>query len=232
MRCLACDSEFYVQPSAAGKRKYCSIACSSAHRKAQIKCLFCKKSILKPKFRKAKYCSKKCASVHREQLKPKVNSVEISCQYCNNQFHMNKSLYDRRPRKYCSKICGIRDNKSGQISKIEKYFVTQLRLKYPELNIIENDRTVFDGLEIDIWIPSLRLAIECNGPCHYKPIFGDKGLVKTQQNDKKKELLSIKADIRLFIIDVSNQYCYTKIGQREILQQLSEIIDCIESAPN
>ena len=49
-----------------------------------------------------------------------------------------------------------------------------------------------ERLEIDIWIPTLKLAIEYQGEQHYQPIErwgGADGLKKRKENDKRKREL-------------------------------------------
>ena len=49
-----------------------------------------------------------------------------------------------------------------------------------------------EGLEIDIWIPDIKIGFEYQGEQHYKPVKhwgGEESLKKQQQNDKKKKEL-------------------------------------------
>lgn len=66
-----------------------------------------------------------------------------------------------------------------------------------------NNRKILNGLEIDILIPSIRLAIELNGPAHYFPIYGDKQLGKTINKDIIKQIETQRLGYRLFILDIS-----------------------------
>lgn len=78
-------------------------------------------------------------------------------------------------------------------SKLEYYIAKLIRKDFPKLKIKRNDRTLCEGLEIDILIPELKLAIECNGIIHYEPIYGIKRLSQVQCNDLlKKEIIKNK----------------------------------------
>jgi hypothetical protein len=49
-----------------------------------------------------------------------------------------------------------------------------------------------EGLELDVWVPELRLGIEYQGEQHYEAIKhwgGDEGLAKRQANDRRKRAL-------------------------------------------
>ena len=76
---------------------------------------------------------------------------------------------------------------------------------------------MLDGLEVDVAIPSLKLAIEWNGAVHFKPIYGTTKLKKIKQKDTEKLKIASNKDINLIVITdlVSND---------EILQKAFE--DC------
>lgn len=67
--------------------------------------------------------------------------------------------------------------------------------------VSDNDRSI--GTELDIYVPSLQLAVELNGIFHYEPIFGDKKLSQIQNNDANKFQMCQQRGISLCIIDVS-----------------------------
>ena len=57
-----------------------------------------------------------------------------------------------------------------------------------------------EGLELDIWIPELMLAIEYQGEQHFEPLEhwgGEDGLKKRTENDRKKKALCKKLGYRL-----------------------------------
>ena len=58
----------------------------------------------------------------------------------------------------------------------------QLTSLYPKLDIHFNRKDTI-GSELDIYIPSLNLAVELNGIFHYEPIFGKDKLSKIKTND-------------------------------------------------
>ena len=59
---------------------------------------------------------------------------------------------------------------------------------------------MLDGLEADVAIPSLKLAIEWNGIVHFKPIYGQTKLDKIQNKDTKKLKIASNKNINLIII--------------------------------
>jgi hypothetical protein len=65
---------------------------------------------------------------------------------------------------------------------------------------------MLDGLEVDVAIPSLKLAIEWNGIVHFKPIYGEDKLLKVQNKDTEKLKIAANKNINLIVISdiVSN----------------------------
>jgi hypothetical protein len=76
--------------------------------------------------------------------------------------------------------------------------------------VIQNDRNLLpSGLEIDIFIPHLKLAIELNGPIHYFPLYGMSKFEKIQAADVLKQLEIQSVGCDLLVIDIS-AYGYFK----------------------
>jgi hypothetical protein len=72
------------------------------------------------------------------------------------------------------------------------------------LSIALNDTaTLNNGLEIDIVIPSIKCAIEINGPAHHTDIFGVENLRKTQMRDIRKKQDLARLGYHFWAIDIS-----------------------------
>lgn len=209
--CLFCNKAFNVSKN--DIQKYCSVECVKKSRiRKQIKCATCDKLTTNKK-----YCGLQCI--------PRSDKNRI-CTICKNPY-----IAKRKRQIMCSKECGkihfhnMRINLKGRRSKFEILLYEYLVNKYPELNIISNDRTTFNGLEIDIWIPELKLAIEWNGPFHYIPIRGESFLKSQQDRDKKKIYLADDLNIHLIVIPADKQINKTKF--KEITDGIVSIIDDI-----
>jgi hypothetical protein len=79
--------------------------------------------------------------------------------------------------------------------------------------------------ELDIYIPSLKLAFELNGIFHYEPIFGNEKLNKIQKNDNNKFLKCQEKNISLCIIDTSSQKYFKEQTSKKILDIIINIIN-------
>jgi protein-arginine kinase activator protein McsA len=60
------------------------------------------------------------------------------------------------------------------------------------VDVIKNERNIIDGLEIDIWIPSLKIGIEYNGLYYHSEIFGNTDKLYHLDKLQKCEKLGIR----------------------------------------
>lgn len=86
-------------------------------------------------------------------------------------------------------------------SKLEKILEAHLTKDYPGMCLFNDRKTI--KLELDIYVPSHRVAIELNGPVHYTPIYTPEKLEYVKNNDDRKVLLCIGHKIHLYVIDTS-----------------------------
>lgn len=148
-----------------------------------------------------------CQECHREHKKEKHGHgiTNTICKWC--KISIVKSNYDIKRSKniFCSRSCASkhkRKNNIGKRSKIETYFEMRLSEDFPLLDIQYNTRSVVD-YELDIFVPSLNLGIEINGPFHYSPVFGFENLNTVIFRDIYKKCRCDDKGITLEIIDIS-----------------------------
>ncbi len=105
---------------------------------------------------------------------------------------------------FCNSSCAATYNnklkRKSKRSKIEAKFYDLLVKEFPNLNILSNDKTMLNGLEVDVAIPILKLAIEWNGIVHFKPIYGQTKLNRIQNNDANKLQIASNKNINLIVI--------------------------------
>ena len=163
----------------------------------------------KQKIGKRVYCSKDCRYVAKG-----INFKQlVQCYNCLKSFEKSYSQIIKTNNHFCCQSCAATYNnthktKGNRRSKLEKWLEEQLTNIYPELKILYSDKTTINS-ELDIYIPSLKIAFELNGIFHYEPIFGEDKLNQIQNNDNRKFQACIEHGIELCIIDTS-QHKYVK----------------------
>lgn len=118
----------------------------------------------------------------------------VTCPMCNNSYDITKQYF--QPSKYRGKRCINCDNNYNYISKDEQLIFDYISsiTGYP---IIQSDRSVLNGKELDIYIPDLNLAIEYCGLYWHSDTFKHKSyhLDKTIACDNRDiKLLTIFED--------------------------------------
>lgn len=172
-----------------------------------------------------KFCSKKCLYSSQEK---KICTV---CANCGKEIKLSLAEFNKSKsgNHFCSKSCAVSyNNKHKEFgtrrSKLEKYIEEKLSLLYPDIKILFNDKTSINS-ELDIYIPSLKLAFELNGIFHYEPIFGDKKLLNIQENDKNKFKLCQEKNISLCVIDTSSLKYFKEQNAEKYLNIIISIIN-------
>ena len=83
----------------------------------------------------------------------------------------------------------------------ETILYKMVQILFPSLEVVHHYRgKELEGLEIDIWIPSLKVGIEYQGIQHFEPIDhwgGEDGLRKRKENDKKKKKICKSLNYKL-----------------------------------
>ena len=108
-------------------------------------------------------------------------------------------------------------------SKLEIYLEEQLTLLYPNLEILYGNKQII-GSELDIYIPSLKLAFEIQGIFHYEPIFGQEKLEQIQKNDLEKVTKCQELNIKLIVIDTRNQKRFTEKSSEPFLNLIKQFM--------
>lgn len=170
-----------------------------------------------------KFCSTECKYLFRNK------KIDVECSNCKQSFQKKKDQFDKTNNHFCSRSCAASFNnknksKGNRRSKLEIWLENQLKIKYPGLPILFNDKETICS-ELDIYVPSFRLAFELNGIFHYEPIFGQEKLNQIQENDKSKFKACLDAHINLCIIDTSQQKYFKEKTSKKYLDIITTIIN-------
>lgn len=156
-----------------------------------------------------RFCSKTCANEYKRQ---KMN-ISLCCKHCGIMFIKRKSHIKNPEKSFCSKTCATSFNNTHKTvgvrrSKLEIWVEQKLSALF-NFEIQFNQKDAINS-ELDIFIPSLRLAFELNGIFHYEPIYGELVLSKIQSNDNRKFQACLERGIEFCIIDTSKQIYFTE----------------------
>lgn len=119
--------------------------------------------------------------------------------------YFNSSLFDMLSRIYPNENWNKENLQRSNKKSSQKWLFTLLKNLFVGKEIIEEyfefiSRESGIALELDIFLPEIKLAFEYNGEQHYKeiPAFGSAELYKTR--DMEKKILCTKNNIHLIII--------------------------------
>ena len=113
--------------------------------------------------------------------------------------------------------------------KVGEQWVTEKALYHIVCQLLPKSKVIFhyrsqmlEGLELDIFVPDLKIGIEYQGVQHYKPldIFGGiEALKRTQEHDIRKKRLCYENGIELIEF-----YYYDEIGELLVRDRLKKYI--------
>lgn len=132
------------------------------------------------------------------------------------------------PNHFCTQSCAGKYNnahktKGTRRAKLEVYLEQELEKLFPDLKFHHNKTDAINA-ELDIYIPSLRLAFELNGIFHYEPIFGAEKLSRIRTNDQRKYQACIERGISLTVIDSSSMKYFKHNNAQKYLDIIVNII--------
>ena len=118
--------------------------------------------------------------------------------------------------------------KAGLGSKNENAIANIIRARGYSIVQRTTEYSPRKAFEIDIAIPSERIAIEWDGAAHYEPIYGPEALKKTIEKDGRKNSALMEYGwkvIRVRDHSTAHSLAYCKRSAEQILQAMSRIKD-------
>jgi len=113
-------------------------------------------------------------------------------------------------------------------SKLEHFLLKQLvsngyKVDFHKEQILTNTK-----LQIDLFLPTMNIAIEVDGPSHFLPVWGADTLAKNQKYDKKKTGLILGKGLKL--IRIKQTHDFSKSRASVLYDKLEQAIDKIKNS--
>ena len=110
---------------------------------------------------------------------------------------------------------GVRNAGEGWIS--ETLLTRLIQQQFPDQELFRHHRPLWlEGLELDIWLPDLRLGIEYQGQQHFHAIElwgGEVALTNLRKRDAKKSILCKTNGVLLLTVDYTEPVTSEHISQ-------------------
>tara|TARA_R110002020_G_scaffold212028_3_gene418425 strand:- start:2514 stop:3284 length:771 start_codon:yes stop_codon:yes gene_type:complete len=116
---------------------------------------------------------------------------------------------------------------SGRLgSKLERFLLEELsgvgfRVEFHKDHWLRNQK-----LQVDLFLPDLRAAIEVDGPSHFRPVWGAENLIKNQKSDRQKTGLVLGSG--LVMIRIRQEKRLSQRYKKTILENLLRLLHQIK----
>lgn len=113
-------------------------------------------------------------------------------------------------------------------SKMEVFLKDELANRGYEVIFHKKGLIVNQDLEIDLYLPTVNVAIEIDGPAHFFPIWGEANLKKHISADARKAGLLLNEGVCLIRVKHLSK-TFTNKNRRDVLEALVNLISKIEA---
>jgi very-short-patch-repair endonuclease len=116
-------------------------------------------------------------------------------------------------------------------SKLERFLLSCLIKDGYKVDFHKEQSLLNTKLQIDLFLPTLNIAIEVDGPSHFKPVWGQENLKRNKGYDNKKTGLILGKG--LVLIRIKQTKDFSKARAQTIYNQLkNELISIQQKFPN
>ena len=112
---------------------------------------------------------------------------------------------------------------SQEGSKIEKFLKEGLTSEGYDVIFHMKGLIPAENLEVDLFVPSLKTAIEIDGPAHFLPIWGEDSLQKNIRSDAKKSGLILSKGYCMIRVKQINKNVSEKSKRKTLALILTEL---------
>jgi len=115
-------------------------------------------------------------------------------------------------------------------SKLETFLLNRLLADGYRVEFHKEQSLLNTKLQIDLFLPTLNIAIEVDGPSHFEPVWGADTLKRNQNYDNKKTGLILGKGLSLIRIKQSKDF--SKARATVIYNELLKSIQQIQNSNN
>ena len=113
---------------------------------------------------------------------------------------------------------------SGRLgSKLEHFLLSELGKRKIRVQFHKDHWLQNQNLQVDLFLPDYRAAIEVDGPSHFKPVWGQDNLDKNIKSDQQKTGLVLSSGLAMIRIKQDQS-----LTQRYMRQTLSKLLNLLE----
>ena len=110
-------------------------------------------------------------------------------------------------------------------SKLQHFLLSELGKHKIKVEFHKEHWLQNHNLQIDLYLPTYKVAIEVDGPSHFKPVWGQENLARNIKADQQKTGLILQSN--LVMVRIKQDKSLTQRYMRTILQKLLGLLDQI-----
>lgn len=152
---------------------------------------------------------------------------DTKAEYSERMTEYWKQNQDKVSRRTKAGMEAIRKT-STEGSKMEAFLAEQLKALGHKVMTHSRHRIMDKSLHLDLLLPSINVAIEVDGICHAKAIFGQKKLVQSTLADGRKNGLLMGSGLHVIRIRYTKKF--TDYSAKEVLAKLLETLTKLKSS--
>lgn len=157
---------------------------------------------------------------------------QLSKKEKNKKSQVSKDLWKNRDPKENKRIQAAgatsfhKASRDG--SKLERYLSFELNKLGYAVELHKEHHLKNEALQIDIFLPTIGVAIEVDGPTHFEPIFGQDKLEKIQKSDRQKTGLILSCGY--YFIRIKHIKKLSHKFQRDTLNKVVKILHTLKNS--
>ena len=155
-------------------------------------------------------------------------------QYCSDKCKIQHMPYILPSTREKLSLAGRKSAAKQFMQKRSKCEMEFCQLCEKHFSIVEHNKAIFNGWDADVLLPELKVAIQWNGPWHYKQISKKKSasLAAIQNRDRIKRQEIEKAGWSLYIVKDQDSHKNVQIRAAFVEKHFQRFVEFLEQHQN